>query len=506
MQDEPARSFRLVSYDDDQPQESPGALIPRPKQELSTGLATDTNFHPFGVTPTKNVTSFVGFGFAAVALFLLAIVGTAGYGAVAQSNLASAPTVTIVDPYTQERSALSYGPQPALEQNSFFIETRDAFIDEGTTFIELDIASNQLRYFKRGVLLISAEIQSLGKPGSWWSVPAGLYEVEALEEKLYSNMAQAYLPSAVRFGGNYLIHGAPEYPNGSEASIESQLGGVRLTNQTAAHLYSVVRDGLPVLVHTPPAQSDTFIYEPQVPGVEAPQYLVADVVNGTVLATKNLNEPASIASIVKLMTAVVATEEIDLDTRVRATAPTFVESLVPRLSERSSVSMYSLLQLLLVESSNEAAEVIAAQLGRDEFIALMNQRAREIGMQKSTFTDPSGLDAGNISTVGDLYTLVRYINEQRSFIFDITDTTRVSTDYVGGEFGELINFNRIEDIDSFVGGKVGETLAAGQTSVSLHRLDVQGEERLVVVIVLGSSERTNDVQALLRHVEQVFPD
>ncbi len=502
MYDEPDRSFRLLSYDDDQPVESPGALIPRPKQEL----AVDNNFHPFGIKPAINFAPVVGFGFGAVALLLLAIVGTASYGLVAQSNLASAPAVTIVDPYTEERSVLGYGPQPALEQDSFFIETRDAFIDEGTTFIELDIEASQLRYFKRGVLLISAEIQALGKPGSWWAVPAGLYEVEELEDRPYSNMAQVYLPDSIRFGGNYLIHGVPKYPDNTEAAIDSGVGGVRLTAESAAHLYTVVDEDIPVLVHTPPTKSDSFIYQPIVSGVEAKQYLVADVKNGTIIATNDIDKPAPIASIVKLMTAVVAAEEIDLDTRVSAAAPTFVESLIPRLSDRRSVSMYSLLQLLLVESSNEASEVIAVQLERDNFIALMNEKAQQIGMHNSVFTDPSGLDAGNISTVGDLYTLVRYINEQRSFIFDITDTTRVSTDYEGGEFGKLVNFNQIEDMDSFVGGKVGETNAAGQTSVSLHQLQIQGEERLIVVILLGSDGRSKDVLALLNHVDQTFSD
>lgn len=500
MSDEPNRSFRLLSYDDDQPQEKPGSLIPRPKQEL----VPQNNFHPFGAKPSVNLAPFIGVGFGAVALFLLAIIGTAGYGLLAQSNLASAPAVTIVDPYSEERSVLGYGPQPALEQNQFFIETREAFIDAGTTFIEIDIATEQLRYFRRGVLLIGAEIQSFGEPGSWWALPAGLYEVEKLEERPYSNMAQAYLPDAIRFGGNYLIHGSPEYPDGTVASIESRVGGIRLTNESAAHLYTVVDENIPVLVHTPPVEPDYFIYEPTVRGVEAPNYLVADIDNGTVIASSQLDAPVPIASLVKLMTAVVAAEEIDLDTRVRATAPTFVESLIPRLADRQSVSMYSLLQLLLVESSNEAAEVIAAQIGRERFIALMNEKAQQLGMSHSVFTDPSGLDAGNISSVGDLYTLVRYIHQQRSFIFDITNTTRVSTDYTGGDFGELVNFNRIEDIDSFIGGKVGETNAAGQTSVSLHELQIQGAERRIVVIVLGSDARSDDVQALLTHVNQTF--
>lgn len=499
MNDEPNRQFKLVSFDDDQPVERPGSLIPRPKQEL----VPESNFHPFGAKPTANFAPMVGFGFGAVALLLLAIVGTASYGLFSQSNLAS-PAVTVVDPYTKERSVLGYGPQPALEQNNFFLETRDAFVDEGATFIELDIAANQLRYFKKGVLLISAEIQSLGKTGSWWAVPAGLYEVEELNDRPYSNMAQVYLPNSIRFGGNYLIHGTPQYPDNSLASIDSGVGGVRLTVESASHLYTVIAEGVPVLVHTPPAELDKFVYQPIVDEVGADRYLVADVNNGTVLATNNLDKSAPIASLVKLMTAAVAAEEIDLDTRVYATEPTFVESLIPRLADRRSVSMYSLLQLLLVESSNEAAEVIAAEIGRDYFIEIMNEKAKQIGMENTVFTDPSGLDAGNVSTVEDLYTLVRYINDQRSFIFDITNTARVSNDNSGGEFGELVNFNRIEDIDSFVGGKVGETNAAGQTSISLHELQVQDENRLIVVIILGSTERSEDVQTLLRHVNKTF--
>ena len=62
--------------------------------------------------------------------------------------------------------------------------------------------------------------------------------------------------------------------------------------------------------------------------------------------------------------------------------------------------MYSLLQLLLLESSNEAAEVIAGEVGREEFIKAMNAKAVQLGMLNTTFTDPSGLDDGNVSTLG----------------------------------------------------------------------------------------------------------
>jgi D-alanyl-D-alanine carboxypeptidase len=282
-------------------------------------------------------------------------------------------------------------------------------------------------------------------------------------------------------------------------------GGIRLTDEAAQALYKEIQLEVPVLVHnTDQKKRDTFIYEPKVLDIHAPHYFIADIDNGTVLAATDLDAPAPIASLTKLMTAVVASENIDLNNRVQVTSPTFVTTLIPRLAERSSVSMYSLLQLLLVESSNEAAETIAGEIGRDKFIEAMNAKARQLGMMQTTFADPSGLSADNVSSLGDLYRLSKYIHDNRSFIFEITASKKVPSAYIGGEFDGLINFNEVKDLDSFVGGKVGETLAAGQTSISLHQLKLQGEDRTVVVILLGSTGRTEDVTALVSYVEDKF--
>jgi D-alanyl-D-alanine carboxypeptidase len=166
--------------------------------------------------------------------------------------------------------------------------------------------------------------------------------------------------------------------------------------------------------------------------------------------------------------------------------------------------MYSLLQLLLIESSNEAAEVIAGEYGRDDFITEMNTKARQLGLLHSTFTDPSGLDAGNVSTLGDLYRLTRYINDNRDFIFEITAGKEVHNGQAIGEFEGLVNFNEVPNLDNFVGGKIGETTAAGQTSISLHQVNIQGSNRIVAIILLGSSGRAQDVQTLMSFVENRF--
>jgi len=492
-------TVKLLSYEEDQPREGKGMLIPRKKEprvrrpSVSDSLKSSLKKNAVRVSVTV------------AGVFALAILGVTGYGLAAQSNLALAPTVTIVDPYTQISSTFDYGPQVSFSKSNFFIETRDAFIDEGMTFIEVDITKRQLRFFKNGVLYQSAEIFNVGEEGSWWETPSGLYKVEKKDEKKFTNIGQVYLPWLLTFQGNFLIHGWPTYPDDSTVNADFAGGGIRLNNESAQTLYQNIEIGIPVLVHASEERiKDTFVYEPQVPELDTKHYFIADIDNGTILAASDLDEPAPIASLAKLMTAVVAAEKINLDGRIWVTSPTFVTSLIPRLSERSSVSMYSLLQLLLVESSNEAAETIAGEIGRDEFIEAMNAKARQLGMTHTQFADPSGLSSENISSIGDMYKLTKYIYENRHFIFEITANKELSSSYIGGEFDGLVNFNEVKDMDNFVGGKVGETLAAGQTSISLHSLQFQGKDRIVVIILLGSDSRTEDIKTLTSYVQNRF--
>lgn len=499
MSKESESTVKLFSYADDQPRNGQGMLIPRPKSTHPKHTFTPTSARKRSRYP-------VGRAVVALAAFVaLVAVGTTGYGIISQMSQVAAPVVTIVNSYDQSATKLEYGPQSALSNESLFIDTRDSFIEEGVTFIELNLSQKQLLFFKKGVLYQSAEILSVGEDGSWWETPAGLYKIEDKSKQEFTNVGQVYLPWELTFGGNYLIHGWPIYPDKTPVSADFVGGGVRLDDETAEKLFENVEEGMPVLVHAvKEKKKEVFVYEPQVPELQTPHYFIADIDNSTILAATNLDEEAPIASLTKLMTAVVASEELDLDGRVKVVSPTFVTSLIPRLSGRTTVSMYSLLQLLLVESSNEAAETIAGEMGRDEFIEAMNAKARQLGMMHTRFADPSGLSADNISSLGDLYTLTKYIHDNRSFIFEITANTKLPSAYVGGEFDGLINFNEVKDMDNFIGGKVGETLAAKQTSISLHKLTFQGEERTLAVILLGSEGRTEDIKTLISYVQSRF--
>jgi D-alanyl-D-alanine carboxypeptidase len=125
-------------------------------------------------------------------------------------------------------------------------------------------------------------------------------------------------------------------------------------------------------------------------------------------------------------------------------------------------------------------------------------------MLNTTFTDPSGLDDGNVSTLADLYTLTKYIQEDKRFIFEITANEVVPSAYIGDEFSGLVNFNEIEDMDNFVGGKIGETLAAGKTSISLHRVRFKNQDRILAVILLGAENRTEEIESLIQYVKARF--
>jgi len=492
MFQKPPDTLQLIVHESDQPTLSKGALIPF-KPAAVQGRPTQA------LTIPLQAVALVG----VLLLVLLGAAGTVGYNTLLRSSQVASPVVTIIDPVTLSVASFDYGPQAALAQTSFFEETRNAFITDALTFVEVDLPRKQLRYFADGVMDFSAPIIATPTTDSWWNVEAGLYQVSDKSDQFFSNLAQTIMPWTITFQENFMIHGEPHGLDGVVVP-QTTAGGVRLATDDAQRLYELVATDIPVLVHVSGASADPFVYKPSVPDISTPHYFIADLDNNALLAANDITVVVPIASITKLMTAVVAAEELSLDKRVAVSSPSFVTSMIPRLAERSSVSMYSLLQLLLVESSNEAAEAIAAQLGRDEFIDAMNAKARQLGMLNTIFTDPSGLSAGNVSTVGDLYRLAQHIDQNRSFIFDITRDVNLPSAYVGGDFAGLINFNEIEDVTGFVGGKIGETNAAGQTSLSLHELQIDGATRTVVVIVLGSTGRTADVQTLVTFVEDRF--
>lgn len=429
-----------------------------------------------------------------------------GFFAVQQAPAQSLPATPVVvitndSPYTN--TALTYGVSEALDSYDVFKKAEKVFIDNNTSFLLVDLEKNTISLYKDGKKIFVTSIEQTPTANSWLSVKSGLYRVTETQESVYDAVNRAYYQKSVKFGNNYIIHGTVATVDGEVVEAPERTG-IRVSETAANDLLALIEDGWPVLVHTPAvAEADSFTYTINGPYVPARSYVVADVASGDILFQNKQTTPLPIASLTKLMTAVVAAEEYDMSSRIRITQEQYVNTLVPRLEGRSEANLFSLVQLLMVESSNEAAEVIAAHMGRDEFIKRMNAKAAELGMTSTTFTDPSGLDNTNVSSAADLLILTRYISEQHPFIWSVS-MEEVEEFTPSEEFVNLDNFNEIKDIDNVVGGKIGETQAARQTSVSLHRHTIGGQERTIAIVILGTESRTNTVTAIDTFIERQY--
>ncbi len=234
------------------------------------------------------------------------------------------------------------------------------------------------------------------------------------------------------------------------------------------------------------------------PYVIGKSFLVADIKTGKVILSKNINEQLPIASVTKLMTAVIADEIVGLDTKtVIQSSAINTYGTQGELKKGESYSVHDLLYPLLLESSNDAAEAIAMSEDRNVFISEMNTKANALNLSNTIYEDASGLSENNKSTVTDLFRLTQYISKYRSYIFDITDQPKK-------QFGKKIwvsNSRFIQD-KKYVGGKNGYTDEALKTQVALFEEDVNGEKRTFVYIVLRSTDIAKDIKNLRDYVRK----
>ncbi len=493
-----ARGVTLVRHEDDRARQKLGALIPR-SLALPQGKA-------LAHRPQRSLLA------VAVACFCT-IVGTSLWYAPALSSLrlsdllpsgGSMAALLQFDPYSERAVPFVYGPSLVYAQEAPYETLRTELISAGASFIDLDAVSGRVRAFVGGVVEVDAPLSSLPQSDSWCALEAGVFKLEAKVAAHRSSYLDVTLPDSLIWQGNRFLHGTPVHGDGDEVDSTYARDCVRVKSEVAEQLFSVAVVGMPVVVHAPaPKVSVSSDYESKVADFPTPYYLVADVKNDTILAVGERHTAVPIASLTKLMTALIATEELALDKRVAIEEPNLIESVMPRLFDRSRVSVHALLELLLLESSNEAAEVLAGAVGREAFIAAMNARAAKLGLRDTVFVDPSGVDAGNVSSVNDLWWLTRYLALQHPFLVELTRGTSTSAGAPDG-FSDVANFNTLDGVGSFVGGKVGETEAAGQTSITLHWVSIGGEERLIAIILLGSQQRTADVATLLTYLEERF--
>jgi len=235
------------------------------------------------------------------------------------------------------------------------------------------------------------------------------------------------------------------------------------------------------------------------PKVSAKAYLVGDLNTGEVILAKNQDQKFPIASISKLMTALVAKEiMIPGDTTQVSKTALATSGKNGGLKLGEKIKIADLIYPLLLESSNDAAEVLALYFGRDGFISKMNQEAEKLKMSGTSYEDPSGLSPNNQSTASDTFKLAGYLTQQQPDLLKITAKRSYSN-----KKHSWSNISQFLREDGYLGGKSGYTDEAKQTVVSLFSLPLgKSGYRPVAITLLQSSDRHKDVETVLKYLKK----
>lgn len=234
--------------------------------------------------------------------------------------------------------------------------------------------------------------------------------------------------------------------------------------------------------------------------IEARAYIVVDMDTKEILAEKNSDSPTSIASLTKVLSAVVAldlahpSDEFTVSKNAASIPPTKI-GVVP--GEKMMLS--ELLQAMLLTSANDATEVIKEgvneQYQGDVFINAMNQKAQLIGMRNSRFQNPQGFDAqGHYSTPYDLALLSLYAMQNYPEIEEIAhkDYAHLPKNSQHKQF-DLYNWNGLLGVyPNTFGLKTGMTERAGNTTIVMAE---RNGKKILVVLLGATSIVDRDLQA-----------
>ncbi|MDO4896419.1 MAG: serine hydrolase [Moraxella sp.] len=236
---------------------------------------------------------------------------------------------------------------------------------------------------------------------------------------------------------------------------------------------------------------------------------VYDLQTGQPIYEKNINSKRSIASITKVMTAMVLVDAgLDMREEITLIASDLVgakkASTNLRAGDRMSRSEFML--LMLMKSENPAAKALARTYpgGYNAFISAMNRKATSLGMHQTNFSDSSGLDPRNVSSASDLVKMMRVVNSDNRYQQVRSFSTSTSYDFhiknynLGSRVYKANNTSRLVRAGSYPIGasKTGYIREAGYCVV----METHVNNRPAVVVLLGASasnNRWNDAENIL---------
>lgn len=251
--------------------------------------------------------------------------------------------------------------------------------------------------------------------------------------------------------------------------------------------------------------------------LEAHAAFVWDVAAQQALYSKNAHAQLPLASITKLMTALVARDVYGEGDRVAITAAAIAQEGEDGLRDGERWHADDLLDYMLVASSNDgayalSASIAAAGTGEDSvsvFIDMMNTKAKDLGLDQTYFTNPTGLDvsvdeSGAYGSARDVAFLMEHIlTEAPDLLHSTTESALTTHDLMGGEHHATNTNPMIALVPNALGSKTGYTDLAGGNLVIAFDI---GLNHPIIISVLGSTRegRFSDVATLLRRTQDAF--
>ena len=196
---------------------------------------------------------------------------------------------------------------------------------------------------------------------------------------------------------------------------------------------------------------------------------------------KNINATIAPASLTKLMTSLILIENYNLSDYIEISLPSdyIYEGKVAYLKSGQKMTIESLLEFILIYSANDACFAVAQLFNEntDDFLALMNKRAKQLGMNNTNFKNPDGLDQdGHYTTLSDLLILSKEVIDNYELLSIIMRKSFISN--IEGEDKVYLNTNKLIE-RNFYGLKTGWTNEAGLTFIGLN----QSNDRNILTIV-----------------------
>lgn len=228
------------------------------------------------------------------------------------------------------------------------------------------------------------------------------------------------------------------------------------------------------------------------------------------LSEKKADEVIAIASLTKLMTAIIVLENYNLDDLIQISASAIATyGNAGNLQIGEIMTIRDLLYITLIESSNDGAEALAEKMGVSTFVYKMNEKATSLGMNNTWFINPSGLDEENLynfSTVNDLKKMVVYILENHSLIAEILSLPEKELTSHSGISRTIRNTNvLLKESDAYLWGKTGYTNRAnGCLILILNNFSINNNQGYVINIIAGADDKFGEARKLEQWLEESF--